>query len=86
MNRLAPLRAIQIFETLGRCDGLVESARRLDISAGAVSQQIKLLENALGVKLVTKEGKRMRLTATGRRYHESCLAAQATSIAARARR
>lgn len=75
MNTLAPLRAIQIFETLGRCDGLVETARRLDISPGAVSQQIKLLENALGVKLVTKEGKRMRLSATGRRYHESCLAA-----------
>jgi LysR family transcriptional regulator, glycine cleavage system transcriptional activator len=75
MNTLPPLRAMQVFEALGRCDGIVETARRLDVSPGAVSQQIKILESALGVRLVAKEGKRLRLTATGRRYHETCSAA-----------
>ena len=75
MNTLPPLRAMQVFEALGRCDGVIDTARRLDVSPGAVSQQIKLLESALGVRLVAKKGKRLRLTAIGQRYHETCSAA-----------
>ncbi|MFX1675857.1 LysR substrate-binding domain-containing protein [Paraburkholderia sp. A2WS-5] len=74
-NSFPPLRALQIFEAVGRCGGITEAARRLGISAGAVSQQIKLLEDTLGMHLTQKDGKRLRLTAIGRQYHESCAAA-----------
>jgi LysR family glycine cleavage system transcriptional activator len=75
MESLPPLRALQVFDTLGRCGGVVETARRLGVSPGAVSQQIKILEDALGMRLLVREGKRLRLTAAGVRYHESCAAA-----------
>lgn len=72
---LPSLRALQVFEAVGRFGGIVEAARRLDISAGAVSQQMRLLEDTLGLSLTFKEGKRIRLTAAGQRYHDSCVAA-----------
>jgi LysR family glycine cleavage system transcriptional activator len=75
MDSLPPLRALQVFDTLGRCGGVVETARRLGVSPGAVSQQIKILEEALGMRLLTREGKRLRLTSAGLRYHETCAAA-----------
>lgn len=75
MGTLPPLRALQVFEAVGRCGGVAEAARRLGISAGAVSQQMKLLEDTLGLSLMQKDGKRLRLTAIGRQYHESCAAA-----------
>lgn len=72
MDNLPPLRALQVFDTLGRCSSIAEAAKRLGISAGAVSQQMKLLEDSLGVTLLVKEGKRNRLTAAGSRFHENC--------------
>ncbi|RQS14999.1 LysR substrate-binding domain-containing protein [Burkholderia sp. Bp8998] len=72
MSTLPPLRALQVFEAVGRCGGIAEAAKRLGISAGAVSQQMKLLEDTLGLSLLEKDGKRLRLTAAGRRYHERC--------------
>ena len=75
MDNLPPLRALQIFDVVGRCGGITEAARRLGISAGAVSQQMKLLEESLGISLTMKDGKRIRLTAVGERYHRNCAAA-----------
>jgi LysR family glycine cleavage system transcriptional activator len=75
MGTLPPLRALQVFEAVGRCGGVAEAAKRLGISAGAVSQQMKLLEDTLGLSLIQKDGKRLRLTTIGRQYHESCAAA-----------
>ena len=51
MSRLPPLRALQVFEVVGHCAGMSQAAIRLGISVGAVSQQMKLLEDALGMKL-----------------------------------
>ncbi len=75
MDNLPPLRALQIFNIVGRCGGIAEAARRLGISTGAVSQQMKLLEDSLGISLMVKDGKRIRLTAVGERYHRTCAAA-----------
>ncbi|MCO8169355.1 LysR substrate-binding domain-containing protein [Pseudomonas sp. 21LCFQ02] len=72
MDNLPPLRALQVFDTLGRCGSIAEAAKRLGISAGAVSQQMRLLEDTLGITLLVKEGKRNRLTAAGSRFHEQC--------------
>lgn len=75
MDNLPPLRALQIFNIVGRCGGIAEAARRLGISTGAVSQQMKLLEESLGITLTVKDGKRIRLTTVGERYHRNCAAA-----------
>ncbi len=72
MDKLPPLRALQIFEAIGHSQTLAEAARRLQITPGAISQQIKVLEDALDASLTFKEGKRLRLTAAGLRFHESC--------------
>ncbi|KAF1008743.1 MAG: HTH-type transcriptional regulator TrpI [Pseudomonas fluorescens] len=75
MNPLPPLRALQVFETVGHCVGLSQAATRLGISVGAVSQQMKLLEDALGLKLTHKDGQRLRLNSVGERLHSRCSAA-----------
>lgn len=72
MNILPPLRALQVFETLGHSRNLADAARRLGITPGAVSQQIKLLEESLTISLTFKDGKHIRLTPAGSRFHESC--------------
>lgn len=72
MDTLPPLRALQVFETLGHSQSLQEAARRLKITPGAISQQLRLLEDTLGCSLTYKEGKRLRLTAAGVRFHEIC--------------
>lgn len=72
MHTLPPLRALEIFETLGHSQSLQEAAQRLKITPGAVSQQLKLLEEQLGCSLTYREGKRLRLNAAGSRYHQLC--------------
>lgn len=72
MDNLPPLRSLQIFDVLGRSNGVAETARKLNISAGAVSQQIKILELALGLSLTIKDGKHIRLTQAGEQYHIKC--------------
>lgn len=72
MDTLPSLRALQIFEAVGHSNNLAEAARRLHITPGAISQQIKLLEESLGAELTFKDGKRLKLTAAGQRFHESC--------------
>lgn len=72
MSHLPPLRALEVFEAVGLCGGITQAAKRLGISAGAVSQQMKVLEEAVGLNLTAKEGQRLRLNAAGQRFHEGC--------------
>ncbi|MDE1164542.1 MAG: LysR substrate-binding domain-containing protein [Pseudomonas sp.] len=75
MNPLPPLRAMEVFEAVGHCGGITQAARRLGISTGAVSQQMKILEQALGISLMVKAGQRLRLNPSGQRFHARCTAA-----------
>lgn len=75
MNTLPPLRALQVFEVIGHSRSLAEAARQLAISPGAISQQLKLLETALDANLTVKDGRQVRLTAAGLRFHGACTAA-----------
>lgn len=75
MPNLPPLRALQIFETLGHCLSVQDSARRLGITPGAVSQQLKLLEQHLHTALIFKTGKQLALTEAGERFHFHCVQA-----------
>ena len=72
MSSLPPLRALQVFETVGHYGSISRAAQHLGISVGAVSQHMKLLENALDATLTVKEGQRIRLSAIGERLHARC--------------
>ncbi|MDN7131185.1 LysR family transcriptional regulator [Halomonas sp. MC140] len=75
MGTLPPLRALQVFEAVGRYSSVTEAAGWLGISPAAVSQQIKQLETHLKVRLVERDGRRLRMTQAGKDYHAPCAAA-----------
>lgn len=64
--RLPPLNAIRAFAAAGRHASLTLAASELGVSPGAVSRQVKLLEEHLGTKLFTRTVRQISLTAAGR--------------------
>lgn len=66
---LPPLRALQAFEAFGRLESVADAARELGVTSGAVSQQLKVLEEQLGLALIVKDGRRATLTPAARAYH-----------------
>lgn len=69
MKTSPPLRAIQAFEAFGRLGTVTAAADELGVSPGAVSQQIRKAEEALGVSLLERRGRTVTLTSWGRKYH-----------------
>ncbi len=65
---LPPLNALRAFEAAARLQNLTRAARELHVTQGAVSQQIKLLEEYLDTPLFVRRGRRMELTDTARAY------------------
>jgi|SRR5690554_4752768 len=64
-KRLPPLNPLRAFEAAGRTGSLTRAASELNVTHGAISHQIKALEEALGVTLFERVGRRLRLTAHG---------------------
>ncbi|MGB9093231.1 MAG: transcriptional regulator GcvA [Gallionella sp.] len=62
-RRLPPLNALRFFEAVARHRSFVRAAEELHVTPAAVSQQIKLLEDHLGVTLF-KRGKTLVLNDT----------------------
>ncbi len=60
------IRQLKTFQTVARLLNFNRSAEILNYSQSAVSAQIKLLEEELGVPLFDRLGKRVRLTEAGR--------------------
>jgi LysR family glycine cleavage system transcriptional activator len=69
-ERLPPLRALQVFEAVGRHGSVSVAAVELNISPGAISQHIRRLEADAGVSLFELNGRRLALTTWGRLYLE----------------
>lgn len=66
------LRQLQYFHTVVRTRSFTEAAEECFISQSAISQQIKALENDLGVKLLIRENRSFHLTEAGEYlYHKS---------------
>jgi LysR family transcriptional regulator, glycine cleavage system transcriptional activator len=66
--RLPPLNAIRAFEAAGRLENFSKAALELNVTPGAVSRQIKKLEQHLGVSLFARTGNDVQITPVGRRY------------------
>ena len=66
---LPPLRALQAFESFGRLGSVRAAAQELGVTPGAISQQIKLLEDHLCIPLIMKDGRRAALVPAAKSYH-----------------
>ena len=66
-TRIPPLPALRAFESVARHGSLRMAAQELNVTHGAVSHQIKFLQESLGVELVAKAGRGIALTPAGQR-------------------
>lgn len=71
MNDLPPLNALRAFDAVAKNGGVAIAARALFVTHGAVSKQIRLLEDHLGVRLFDRKGRGLVLTDAGRRLADS---------------
>jgi LysR family glycine cleavage system transcriptional activator len=67
-ERLPPMQALRAFEAAARMKSLSRAAESLHLTHGAISHQIKSLEADLGVRLVERAGRGIRLTDEGERF------------------
>lgn len=70
-RRLPPLAALRAFEAAGRHANFVRAAAELSITPAAVSQQVRSLEDFLGIRLFTRRARGVELTAAGAEYARS---------------
>ncbi|SMC99859.1 LysR substrate-binding domain-containing protein [Rhizobium sp. RU36D] len=61
-SRLPPLNPLRAFEAAARRGSVSAAARELNVTHGAVSHQIRALEESLGVALFERGAKRLKLT------------------------
>ena len=66
--RLPPLNNLKAFEAAARHESFTRAAEELCVTQGAVSQQVKALEEGLGLKLFNRERQRLVITEAGRDY------------------
>jgi LysR family glycine cleavage system transcriptional activator len=66
--RLPPLGGLRAFEAAARHMSFKLAADELGVTAGAVSQHVKGLEETLGLKLFKRNARSIELTAVGRNY------------------
>ncbi len=62
---MPPLAALRAFSAFADSRNLVDAGAALNVSHAAVSQQLRLLEKHMGLKLLDRRGRAMQLTAEG---------------------
>ena len=68
---LPPLNALRAFEATARLGSVSQAAEQLHVTHGAVSRQLKVLEEHLGVSLFVKDGRGLKLTDAGVRLRDA---------------
>ena len=68
MRHLPSMNALRAFHTSSRCLSFTRAAQELNVTQGAVSHQVKGLEELLGVKLFHRIRQRLQLTEQGKGY------------------
>jgi LysR family transcriptional regulator, glycine cleavage system transcriptional activator len=69
-RRLPPLSALRPFEAAARLESFSRAAQELNLTHGAVSRQVRALEDHVSVELFSRHGKRVALTPDGRAFAE----------------
>ena len=72
---LPPLNALRSFEATARLGGVGRAAQELHVTHGAISRQLRLLEEHLGFALFERAGRGLRLTAAGETLQAACAGA-----------
>ena len=67
MRRLPPLAAVRVFEAAARHENFTQAAQELGLTQAAVSYQIRILEERLGLSLFSRSKQRVTLTDSGRK-------------------
>jgi len=73
-----PLNALRVFEAAARHRSFTRAAEELSVTQGAVSQQIRGLEDVLGVRLFRRGPRGLALTESGEQYAGAVAAALRT--------
>ena len=71
LQRLPNLKALAYFEAAGRLQNFTEAAAELNVTQGAVSRQIRLLEDSLGTQLFNRGHRYVELTRRGHAFHRA---------------
>jgi len=64
--RFPPLNSLRAFEAAARHEGFIAASDELNVTRGAVSRHIKILEQHIGVALFSRQAQGVRLTRAGR--------------------
>ncbi|WP_457322794.1 transcriptional regulator GcvA [Roseateles sp. P5_E11] len=70
-DRLPPLNAIRAFEAAARHLSITDAAEELSVTAGAISRQIRGLEDSLGLQLFVRGHRQIALTPRGTEYFKA---------------
>lgn len=70
MRRLPPLSTLPVLEAAARLQSFSAAAEELHVTHGAVSHQIRSLEDYLGVRLFSRDGRRVSITPDGAQLAE----------------
>ena len=64
---------IELFVATVQAGSFANAARRLGVTPSAVSRRVAMLEGELGVQLLARTTRTLRLTEDGQAFHERCL-------------
>ncbi|MEO8365333.1 MAG: LysR family transcriptional regulator [Pseudoxanthomonas sp.] len=68
---LPPLNALRAFEAAARLESISRAASELHVTHGAVSRQVRVLEQELGEPLFVRQGRGLALTPAGARLRDA---------------
>ncbi len=67
------LKQMKYFQAVVRCGSFTEAARECYISQSAISQQIQVLEQELGVQLLERKNRKFTVTSAGEYFYKKSL-------------
>ncbi|MDX7986101.1 LysR family transcriptional regulator [Xenorhabdus sp. 12] len=73
MAKSLPLLALRAFVEVGQSNSIKAAAHALNVTPGAISQRIRLLETRVGAELFTREKHGMRMTEAGEKVYPQLL-------------
>ena len=68
---LPPLNSLVAFEAAARHLSFTRAADEISVTQGAVSRQVRLLEDFLGTRLFERDTRNLRMTTAGAQYYET---------------
>ncbi len=68
LRKLPNLAALRAFDAAARYECFSRAAEEVHVTPGAISHQVRALEEDLGLQLFTRHGKRISITETGQRF------------------